>query len=144
MSCETGGLHERGSFSAFVAIIAVFFVAISITLADGARRLSNISRAEDLASEAARAAAATLDIGELAAGRSSIDLAGDDGALVQAERLLASSGDNIDFVVTVADDRQSVRVDVIVDGTALVPGFDIRGYGSHTASVIEFAEGDGP
>lgn len=130
---------ERGALSAFVAIIAIFFVAISITLADGARRLSNISRAEDLASEAARAAAATLDIGELAAGRASVDLAEVDGAVVQAERILVSSGDNVEFHVAVASDRQSVRVDVIVNGTALVPGFDIRGYGSHTASVVELA-----
>ena len=128
---------ERGSLSAFVAIIAVFFIAISIVLTDGARRLSNISRAEDLASEAARAAAATLDVGELAAGRASIDLSEGDGAELQAQRILAASGDDVDFQVTIADDRRSVRVDVIVNGAAILPGFDIRGHGSHTAGVIE-------
>lgn len=128
---------ERGSLSAFVAIIAIFFIAISIVLADGARRLSNISRAEDLASEAARAAAATLDVGELAAGRPSIDVRDGDGAALQAERILVASGDDVDFQVRVAEDRRSVRVDVIVNGVAILPGFDIRGHGSHTARVIE-------
>lgn len=129
---------ERGSLSAFVAIIAIFFVAISVTLADGARRLSNISRAEDLASEAARAAAATLDVGDLASGRATIDVHDDDsGAEAQAARILAASGDDVDFQVVVGDDRRTVRVDVIVNGTSLLPGFDIRGYGSHTARVIE-------
>ena len=129
--------RERGSLSAFVAIIAVFFVAISVVVADGARRLSNISRAEDLASEAARAAAATLDVGALAAGRATIDLNEGDGAMIQAEQILVASGDDVDFQIEVAEDRLSVRVDVIVQGTAMLPGFDIRGYGSHTARVIE-------
>lgn len=136
--------RERGSLSAFVAIIAVFFVAISLTLADGARRLSNISRAEDLASEAARAAAATLDVGELAAGRATIDRNEADGAALQAERILDAAGDDVDFRIVVAEDRRSVRVDVIVQGTAVLPGFDIRGHGSHTARVIEPSAGPGP
>ena len=135
---------ERGSLSAFVAIVAIFFVAISVTLADGARRLSNISRAEDLASEAARAAAATLDVGALAAGRTVIDVGEGDGATVQAERVLAASGDDVDFQVRIADDRRSVRVDVIVNGASILPGFDIRGHGSHTAGVIEPATVVGP
>ncbi len=129
--------RERGSLSAFVAIIAVFFVAISVVVSDGARRLSNISRAEDLASEAARAAAATLDVGALATGRATIDLDESDGARIQAQRILAASGDDVDFQIEVAEDRLSVRVDVIVQGTAMLPGFDIRGFGSHTARVIE-------
>lgn len=129
--------RERGSLSAFVAIVAVFFVAISVVVADGARRLSNISRAEDLASEAARAAAATLDVGALAAGRAAIDLNEGDGAKIQAQQILAASGDDVDFQIEVAEDRLSVRVDVIVQGTAMLPGFDIRGFGSHTASVVE-------
>jgi hypothetical protein len=129
--------RERGSLSAFVAIVAIFFVAISVVLSDGARRLSNISRAEDLASEAARAAAATLDVGALATGRATIDLNESDGAMIQVEQILAASGDDIDFRIEVAEDRLSVRVDVIVQGTAMLPGFDIRGFGSHTARVIE-------
>lgn len=134
---------ERGALSAFVAIVAIFFVATSLVVADGARRLSNISRAEDLASEAARAAAATLDVGGLATGLSVIDIA-DDGAAVQVEHLLARSGDDVDFQVQVAEDRRSVRVDVIVNGESMVPGFDIRGYGSHTAQVIEPASSVAP
>ncbi len=134
-----GATAERGALSAFVAIIAIFFVVTSIVLADGARRLSNISRAEDLASEAARAAAATLDVGDLAAGETRIDLAVDDGATAQAAQLLAASGDDVDFRVQVADDRRSVRVDVIVNGESILPGFDVRGHGSHIARVIDAA-----
>ena len=128
---------EQGSMSAFVAILAVFFVALALLVADGGRRLANISRAEDLASEAARAAAATLDVGALARGEALVDQAGDDGAQAEAARLLRLAGDEVEFRVVVAEDRRSVRVDVVVHGTAVVPGFDIRGHGTHTARVIE-------
>jgi len=134
------GGSERAALSVFVGLVAVFFVAMSFLVAEGARRLSNISRAEDLASEAARAAAATLDVGALALGEPLIDADAEDGAIKQAERLLAASGDRIEFRVVVAADAASVKVDVIVLGDSLFPGFDIRGHGSHTAQVIDPAE----
>lgn len=135
---------ERASVSTFVALMAVFFLGLALLVAAGGQRLSNISRAEDLASEAARAAAASLDVGDLAVGVTAIDVEDIDGAQVHARRVLEASGDQVDFRVQVAADRRSVRVDVIVHSTSLVPGFDVRGHGTHVARVVEPASYPSP
>lgn len=131
---------ERGSLSVFVAILAVFLVMIAAVVGEGGRRLANISRAEDLASEAARAAAATLALGSLATGQPTIDQDSLDGAEFQAEQILLRAGDDVEFQVMVSPSGRSVEVQVIVQADSILPLFDIRGYGSHRAQVIDPAE----
>lgn len=131
---------ERGSLSVFVAILAVFLVMIAVVAAEGGRRLANTSRAADLASEAARAAAATLEPGSLATGDPRIDANPTDGAAYQAEQILLQSGDDVQFQVNVSPSGRTVEVSVIVQADSVLPLFDIRGYGSHQAQVIDPAE----
>lgn len=128
---------ERAALSALVAIIAVFLAATSIVVAEGGRRLSNISRAEDLASEAARAAASSLDVNALALGESRIDASDMDGARAAASRLLDRSGDDVRFRIEVSPTGRSVVVEVVVEADSVVPGFDVRGYGRHRAQVVQ-------
>ena len=54
----------------------------------GGRKLSNLSQAEDMAAEAARAAAATLDLDQIASGLGTIDQV-DDRAQAQAEQIVS-------------------------------------------------------
>ena len=132
--------HERGSISVFFAVLVIFFIAMAGVVAEGSRRLGNISRAQDLASEAARAAAATLQVAALAEGNTLIDQGAEDGAVHQASRLLERSGEDVQFEIDVAPSGRSVVVWVIVEETSWIPGFDIDGYGTHTAQVIDPSE----
>ena len=126
--------------SLFFAILVIFFMLMAGVVAEGARRLGNISRAQDLASEAARAAAATLRVDALAEGQTLIDATSEDGAVRQASLLLDASGEDIDFAVDVSPSGRSVLVTVRVREESWIPGFDIDGFGTHTAQVIDPAE----
>jgi len=130
---------ERGSLSVFFAVLFVLLIAVAVLLAEGGRRLSNISRAEDLASEAARAAAATLDPVTIAGGDPQINGSGEIGkAREVADQLLDRSGTNADLSrFEISSSGRSVVVEVTVRGTSIVPGFSIDGTGTHTAQVIE-------
>jgi len=126
---------ERGSVSIFLALIIVAFVAMSLVLADGARRLGNISRAEDLASEVARAAAATLDVSALAAGSS--QLAEQDDLEAQATIVLDAVSNARLISIRVGDSGRFVDVIVEVRGTSIVPGFDVTAQGRHSAQIVD-------
>jgi hypothetical protein len=132
--------RERGSVSVFFAVLVIFFIAMAGVVAEGSRRLGNISRAQDLASEAARAAAATLQVTALAEGNTLIDQNAEDGAVRQASELLERSGEQVRFEIDVSPSGRSVAVWVIVEETSWIPGFDIDGFGTHTAQVIDPSE----
>lgn len=129
--------NDRGAITAMIAVLSVFLFAMAFMVAEGGRKLGNISRAQDVASEAARAAAATLDIDSLASGSPRIDTNGD-RARGQAERIIDSAGIEVELVdFRVDPNRTNVYVRVRVDGDSLFPGFDVSGMGSHTAEVID-------
>ena len=73
------GNRERGVITAMFAVLAVSFFLIIALVAEGGRKLGNLSRAEDIAAEAARAAAATLDVSSIGQGRAIIDGTDDEG-----------------------------------------------------------------
>lgn len=125
---------ERGVLTAMFAVLAVFFFLIVSVVAEGGRKLDNLSRAEDLASEAARAAAATLEVDRIADGLAVIDEV-DDRARIEAEKVVAVAGDASieDFEVGV----DSVLVVVRVSGQSFLPGLDIDGVGSHRALAFD-------
>ena len=131
---------ERGSISAVFAVLVIFFIAMAGVLAEGSRRLGKISRAQDLAAESARAAAATLDVRALAEGDTVIDRSSVDGAWNHVSQLLERVGADVRFGVDVAPSGRSVSVWVIIDETSWIPGFDIDGFGTQTAQVIDPSE----
>lgn len=124
---------ERGVLTAMFAVLAIFFILIISVLAESGRKLNNLSRAEDLASEVARAAAATLDIEELARGNAVIDPT--DRPREQADLLVAAFDDVT--IENFAINGEQVFVQVRVEGTSFIPGFNIDGVGSHTALALD-------
>lgn len=125
---------ERGVVTAMFAVLAVFLLLIISVVGEGGRKLSNLSQAEDLAAEAARSAAATLDLGQIANGVAAIGQV-DDRARVEAEKVVAVvPGAEIERF-EIAND--SVVVIVRVSGESFLPGFDIDGVGSHRAQAFD-------
>ncbi len=125
---------ERGVITAMFAVLAIFFFLIVSVVAEGGRKLSNLSLAEDVAAEAARSAAATLDLDLIADGVAAID-EGDDRALTEAQKVVdAVPGAEIDDFLITAD---SVVVVVRVRGDSFLPGLNIDGVGSHRALAFD-------
>lgn len=126
--------NERGVLTAMFAVLAVMFVLVIALVAEGGRKLGNLSRAEDLASEAARSAAATLNLEQIASGVAAIDM-DEDRARLQAEAIVETvPRASIETFVVEAD---SVVIRVRVSGESFIPGFDLDGLGSHRASVFD-------
>lgn len=133
--------RERGAISTLFAVLLVFFMLIIATLGEAGRKLNNLGRAEDVASEVARAAAATLDLDAIANGVARIDVAAPDSsagrAREEADKVLVTLGDdNVsieDFDVT----GDTVTVRVRVSGTSFLPGFSLDGVGSHSAVAFD-------
>lgn len=124
---------ERGVITAMFAVLAVFFVLIIALVAEGGRKLSNLSQAEDIAAEAARAAAATLDLDQVAEGVAAIDLV-DERARGEADLIVTLiPGASIERFDVTGD---SVFVSVRVSGDSYLPGLDIDGVGSHRAQAL--------
>lgn len=129
-----GWVEERGVVTAMFAVLAIFFFLIVSLVAEGGRKLSNLSRAEDVAAEAARSAAATLDLDQMALGIASIDLV-DGRARVEADKVVnAVPGAEIESFVVNAD---SVVVVVRVTGDSYLPGFNTDGVGRHRATALD-------
>lgn len=124
---------ERGTVTTLFVVLAIFFIGIISLLAEGGRKLGNLSQAEDVAAEAARAAAATLDIDEIANGLAVIDQGG--RARDQADAIVARIP-NATIVGFQLDD-ESVTVRVKVDGTSFIPGFDVSATGAHRALALD-------
>ena len=131
---ERSASGDRGVVTAMFAVLAVFLVLIISVVAEGGRKLSNLSRAEDIAAEAARSAAATLDVGQIANGLAVIDEV-DDRARNEADKVVAvvPEAEIVSFHVG----ADSVTVVVRVSGESFLPGFDIDGVGSHRAQAFD-------
>ncbi len=126
--------NERGVVTAMFAVLAIFFFMIVSVVAEGGRKLSNLSQAEDVAAEAARSAAATLDLSQIANGVAAIDEI-DDRARLEADKVVAVvPGASIENFIVGAD---SVIVVVRVSGESFLPGFNIDGVGSHRALALD-------
>jgi len=133
---------DSGVVTAMFAVLAVFLFLIASVVAEGGRKLSNLSRAEDVAAEAARSAAATLDLGRIADGVAVVDENGD-RARNEAEKVVAVAPNASIEGFRIAGD--SVTVVVRVSGESFLPGFDIDGVGSHRALAFDpFDGGGGP
>lgn len=133
---------DGGVVTAMFAVLAVFLFLIVSVVAEGGRKLSNLSRAEDVAAEAARSAAATLDLGRIADGVAVVD-ENDDRARSEAEKVVAVVPNASIQDFRIAGD--SVTVVVRVSGDSFLPGFDVDGVGSHRALAFDpFGGGGGP
>lgn len=134
---RVGSRAERGSVTVMVAVLSLFLFALAFMVAEGSRKLGNISRAQDVASEAARAAAATLDADSLADGSPLID-EDDDRARRQAEMIIDAAGPQVELLeFDIVGGGTAAFVRVRVDSSSYFPGFDVSGTGSHRAQVID-------
>lgn len=99
---------ERGSVSAFVAVIAMALVMVAGLVYDGGEVLAAQARARDLAGNAARAGAQQLDLDALRlTGQPVLEPR---RAVAAAEAFLADEGVAGDVVVTGARIRVTVRL----------------------------------
>ncbi len=126
---------ERGSISLFVAILSLFFFMMIAVVAEGNRKLANIGLAQDLASEAARAASATLDLESIANGDPRIDVRST-GAHAEARRVVDTHPGAQVLSVDIKDDALAVSVTVRVEDVSWIPGFDASGTATHLAQII--------
>ena len=124
---------DGGVVTAMFAVLAVFLLLIVSVVAEGGRKLSNLSQAEDIAAEAARSAAATLDLDHIADGVAVIDET--DRALAEADKVVAVVPGAEILRFEIAGD--SVLVVVRLSGESFLPGFDIDGVGSHRAQAFD-------
>jgi len=90
---------ERGSVVAMVALFSLVLISSVLLLFDASRRLNTIAAAQDLASETARFAAATLDEDSVFGGSARIA----DDAAAKAEVFAIQAGAT-SATVTIADD----------------------------------------
>lgn len=128
---------ERGVITSMFAVLAVFFFLIISVVAEGGRKLGNLSRAEDVAAEAARAAAATLDVDRLGQGQAFIAGADEDGrarlaALDIVTRVPGASIERFD----IGEPPTTVLVVVRISQSSVLPGLNIDGVGSHRATAL--------
>lgn len=124
--------NERGSVSLMTVLFALMLISATLLLFDASRRLNALTRAQDLASETARFAAASLDQDSVFANSTRISA----DAATNAEALAVAGGATA-VTVTVSADGQSVTATVTVDGgTPIIPGFDLSAEGSHQALVV--------
>lgn len=125
---------ERGTVTLMVIVLTIAFVSMAFMVVEGGRKLGNISRATDLASEAARAGAATVDKDSLAAGAPRIEFR---AACEEVQLLLASTGDSrVSWTAQFVDER-TIRVEVTIAEESWIEGFNLTGRGRHQASVID-------
>lgn len=123
---------ERGAITLLFVLLAVAFFGVISLVAEGGRKLENLGIAEDLAAEAARSAAATLDLDEVAQGNAVIDEARAEAA---AEEIVATNSSA--SIVEMSVSPESVFVAVEVSGSSFLPGFSINGVGSHRAAALD-------
>jgi Flp pilus assembly protein TadG len=124
---------ERGSVTAYVAVMAVGLLFSVGLVVDGGRRVASVAELTHLADNAARAAAQAIDEDSVRAGAARIDQA---GATARAAAYL--SGRGVTYTVTVLGPSQdTVRVDLVgtVEPTWLPVGvFTTRASG--TAAIF--------
>lgn len=99
--------NERGSVSAYIAVMAVGLLFCVGLVVDGGRRVSSVAELTHLADNAARAAAQAIDEDAVRAGTPRIDPIAANAA---AAAYLAGSG--VTFTVNVTGTGDTVRVDL--------------------------------
>lgn len=129
---------ERGVITAMFAVLAIFFFLIIAVVAEGGRKLGNLSRAEDIAAEAARAAAATLDITSIGQGQAVIDGTDDEGRARDAAVAIVSRFNDASIErFDIEEPATAVLVVVRISESSVLPGLDIDGVGSHRATALD-------
>jgi Flp pilus assembly protein TadG len=101
------GTTERGSVSAYVAVMAIGLLFCVGLVVDGGRRVASVAELTHLADNAARAAAQAIDEDSVRAGTPRLDPVAANAA---ASAYLSGSGVTFNVVVTGAGD--TVRVDL--------------------------------
>jgi uncharacterized membrane protein len=101
------GTTERGSVSAYVAVMAIGLLFCVGLVVDGGRRVASVAELTHLADNAARAAAQAIDEDSVRAGTPRLDPVAANAA---ASSYLSGSGVTFNVVVTGAGD--TVRVDL--------------------------------
>lgn len=115
----TARADDRGTVSAFVAVIAIGLVAVAGLVYDGGQILNAQARARDLAANAARAGAQQVDLYTLRADQRVV--LDPDRASATARDYLASQG----ATGTVSVDGSRITVTVtIVQPLRILPGAD--------------------
>lgn len=119
---------DEGRIALFVVIMA-FVVLVVIGLAvDGGGKVRALQRADNIAAEAARAAAQAIDLDQAATGgRKEVD---PDRAVAAARQYLAAAG--VSGTVTLSGDRQHVTVTVTAQYDPVI--LDLIGYGQLTVT----------
>lgn len=97
--------HERGSVTAFIAVLAAAFLLLGGLIYDGGRAEAAKTTAIDVAQQAARTAAQALNPADL---RENILATNTGQAISDAEAYIAASGDT--GTVTISGDQISVTV----------------------------------
>ncbi|HEX6469072.1 MAG TPA: pilus assembly protein TadG-related protein [Streptosporangiaceae bacterium] len=114
---------DRGTFSLFTAIFAVFVIMLAGLVVDGGLAIHARERAADIAEQAARAGADDIDLGALrATGEPSVDTA---TACEKARDLAASYADQISsWTCDPSPEQVSVRITIQVEPQLLdiIPG----------------------
>lgn len=111
--------RDRGTVTAFIAVVAFALVMVAGMVYDGGQILAGQARARDVAANAARAGAQEIDLDAL---RDDGTVALDpDRAIQAAEQYLLDVG--VEGRATVVDDRISVEVAITVP-MLILPGQD--------------------
>jgi len=126
--------NERGSVTLLFVILAAVFISLAFMVVEGGQKLTNIGRSQDLAAEAARAGAASIDIGELAAGEPRISVS--DAERRMTEIIDFAGGPGVTWTYALVD-PQTIEVRVKISQSSWIPGFNLEGNGFHRASVVD-------
>lgn len=137
MTNDTGRPAERGSATVFVVFFAMAALALASLLVDAGNAINARERAADLAEQAARAAANTVDVTSLRSGTVAIDqgtACGNAQALIQTYAAASGVRAAMSQPCAFPNPRQ-VTVWVSVTTTPVISAF----FGSFTMSAHETA-----
>lgn len=127
---------DQGSVTLLFVILAAVFISMALMVVEGGQKLTNISRSQDLAAEAARVGAASLDLEALAQGKPRID---ETQANERISEIMSFVNDpTVTWTASVVDlDEQTIEVRVTISEASWIPGFDLEGKALHRASVVD-------
>ncbi len=144
--------NDQGGSSVFVALVVPTVLLLAGLVIDGNLAIAHRQRAADIAEQAARSAANTLDIEALrgSAGHTAqVVIAEADMACARARRLVAEYADAWLGSCEIADSaRRSARVRVLVRYQAVLLGLvtdpDFTASGTAVATVVTSSRGGQP
>lgn len=126
---------ERGSVTLLFVILAAVFISMAFMVVEGGQKLANISRSQDLAAEAARVGAASVDLNALASGSPRIN---EPDAVARIGEIIKFVGDTrVTWTHRLLDGDETIEVQVKITEASWIPGFSLEGNGLHRASVID-------